>query len=278
MWKSSLRLFILLALVAALVLAWVFGRPQVEPLVAWLQGRGRGWGLLILALAYIPAALLLFPASLLTLGAGAVFGVPESVAAISLGSTLAAAVAFLVGRTLARGWIENRIAGNAGFRALDRAVAANGFRIVLLTRLSPAFPYGVLNYAYGLTKVRFRDFVLASWLGMLPGTLLYVSLGRGAKGVADLASALASGRAGAADVQQALLLLVGLLATAAVTLFVVRLARKSLRQALEDPPAETRPGEPGAYAPGSPSAKRQRMSSGISVPGLPASKRFNCLR
>ena len=233
---NYLRLLGLLALVGVAVLAWVFGRPHVEASVAWLEGRGRVWGLIILALAYIPAALVLFPASLLTLGAGAVFGVPEATLAISLGSTLAASVAFLVGRTLARRWVEEKIAGSPRFRALDRAVAANGFRIVLLTRLSPAFPYGLLNYAYGLTKVRFRDFVLASWIGMLPGTLLYVYLGRGAKGIAELATALFTGRAGARDFEQALLLFVGLLATVVVTVLVTRIARQSLRQALDDNP------------------------------------------
>jgi uncharacterized membrane protein YdjX (TVP38/TMEM64 family) len=226
-----------LALAAVMVLAWVFGRSSFDAAVEWLRGRGKVWGLVILALAYTPAALLLFPATLLTLGAGAVFGVPEATIAISLGSTFAAGVVFLVGRTLARHWVEGKFANSPRFRALDRAVADNGFRIVLLTRLSPAFPYTVLNYAYGLTKVRFRDYLLASWIGMLPGTLMYVYLGRGAKGIADLASVLFRGQASATDVEQGVLLLVGLLATVAVTVLVTRLARTSLRKALDEQPA-----------------------------------------
>ncbi len=235
--RPSPRLFAVLALTAAVVLAWVFGRSSVDAAIDWLRGRGKVWGLVILALAYTPAALLLFPATLLTLGAGAVFGVPEATVAISLGSTLAAAVVFLVGRTLARRWVEDRFANSPRFRALDRAVADNGFRIVLLTRLSPAFPYTLLNYAYGLTKVRFRDYLLASWIGMLPGTLMYVYLGRGAKGIADLASVLFTGRASATDLEQTLLLFVGLLATVAVTVLVTRSARKALRKALDEQPA-----------------------------------------
>lgn len=235
--RPYLRLLALLALTAAVVLAWIFGRPYFSASLDWLRGRGRGWGLVILALAYTPAALLFFPATVLTLGAGAIFGVPEATVAISLGSTFAACVAFLVGRTLARRWIEEKIAGSPRFRALDRAVAANGFRIVLLTRLSPAFPYTLLNYAYGLTQVRFRDYLLASWIGMMPGTLMYVYLGRGAKGMADLTASLWTGRASAADVQQALLLFVGLLATVAVTVLVTRLARNALRKALDEKPA-----------------------------------------
>jgi uncharacterized membrane protein YdjX (TVP38/TMEM64 family) len=229
-------LFAALALVAVVVLAWVFGRSSVEAAGDWLRGRGKVWGLAILALAYTPAALLLFPTYLLTLGAGAIFGVPEATIAISLGSTFAAGVVFLVGRFLARRWVEAKLANSPRFRALDRAVADKGFRIVLLTRLSPAFPYTLLNYAYGLTKIRFRDYLLASWIGMLPGTLMYVSLGRGARGIADLTSVLFTGRASAADLEQALLLLVGLLATVAVTILVTRLARKSLRTALDEQP------------------------------------------
>jgi len=232
--RPSYRLLGLLALTLAAVLAGVFGRQQFGASIDWLRGRGKVWGLVILALAYTPAALLFFPATVLTLGAGALFGIPEATEAISLGSTFAACVAFLVGRTLARRWVERQITASPRFRALDRAVAEHGFRIVLLTRLSPAFPYTLLNYAYGLTRVRFRDFLLASWLGMLPGTIMYVSLGRGAKGLADLGAALAEGRASAADVRQALFLFVGLLATVAVTVLVTRSARGALRKALAE--------------------------------------------
>jgi uncharacterized membrane protein YdjX (TVP38/TMEM64 family) len=212
----------------------VFGRPYWDASIDWLRNRGKITGLVILALAYTPAALLLFPASVLTLGAGAVFGIPEATVAISLGSTLAACVAFLAGRTLARRWVEEKIASRPRFAALDRAVAANGFRIVLLTRLSPVFPYGLLNYAYGLTRVRFRDYLLASWLGMLPGTLMYVLLGGSARGIADLAAALFQGRASAEDIEWTLFLLVGLLATVAVTVLVTRIARNALRKAMEE--------------------------------------------
>lgn len=233
-----LRLLVLLGLLTLGILAWVFGRQHVAAFAGWLEGRGKLTGLTILALAYTPAALLFFPATVLTLGAGAVFGIPEATVAVSLGSTLAACVVFLFGRTLARRWVEAKIAARPRFRALDRAVADNGFRIVLLTRLSPALPFTLLNYAYGLTRVRFRDYLLASWVGMLPGTVMYVSLGRSAKGIADLAAALFEGRAGASDVEQALFLFVGLLATVAVTVLVTRIARNALRKALHETEAD----------------------------------------
>src|SRR5437588_4901937 len=178
--KSTLRLLGLLALVAAVVLVSIFVpvRRWQEDFQEWAgAGHNKALALVVLALAYTPAALFLVPGSLLTLGAGGLFGVVEGTVAVSLGSTLAACVVFLVGRTLARRWVEERFAGSPRFRALDRAVAGQGFRIVLLTRLSPLFPYTVLNYAYSLTRVSFRDYVLGSWIGMLPGTVMYVYLG-----------------------------------------------------------------------------------------------------
>src|SRR5262249_32417622 len=129
---------------------------------------------------------LVIPGSLLTLAAGFAFGVVLGTVVVSAGSVTTAALAFGLGRTLARGWVEAKVAASPRFRAIDQAVAAHGFKIVLLTRLSPAFPFTLLNYAFGLTNVRFRDYLVASWLGMLPGTVLYVYLGSTVRELADL--------------------------------------------------------------------------------------------
>src|SRR5262249_10857542 len=156
---------------------------------------------------------LLIPGSFLTLGGGATFGL-WAVAPISLGSTAAAGVVFLFSRYLARQWVEERI-GSRRFQALDRAVGEQGFKIVLLTRLSPVFPFNFLNYAYGLTQVRFRDYLLASWIGMLPGTFLYVYIGSlGAEAVAGQKSPAEWAFFG-----------IGLALTIVVTALVTRLAR-----------------------------------------------------
>jgi uncharacterized membrane protein YdjX (TVP38/TMEM64 family) len=192
----------------------------------WVQELG-AWGPAVLAAAYIPAAVLFIPGSLLTLGAGFAFGVWRATVAVSLGSTLGAATAFLVGRTLARGWMEEKVARHPKFRAIDQAVAEQGFKIVLLTRLSPAFPFTFLNYAYGLTKVRFRDYVLASWIGMLPGTVMYVYLGSAVQNLADLAV-----RKEERGLGEKVLFFVGLAATVVVTVLVTRLARRALAKAV----------------------------------------------
>jgi uncharacterized membrane protein YdjX (TVP38/TMEM64 family) len=200
-------------------------------LLEWAQRAGP-LGALIIALAYVPAAVFFLPGAILTLGAGFALGVPLGVVAVSLGSTTGAAAAFLVGRTLARDWIATRVASDPRFEAMARAVEQQGFRIVFLARLSPVFPFNVLNYAFGITTVRLRDYVLASWLGMLPGTVMYVYLGSAAQNLAAVTAGQVEGGAG-----QRIAFLVGLLATAAVSITVTRIARRALAAAVEAAPA-----------------------------------------
>jgi uncharacterized membrane protein YdjX (TVP38/TMEM64 family) len=118
------------------------------------------------------------------------------------------------------------IEDNARFRAIDAAVGREGWKIVGLTRLSPAFPFNLLNYAYGITGVRLRDYFFASWVGMLPGTVMYVYLGSLAGSLATL-----GGRGGGRTPAQWALYVVGLLATIAVTVSVTRIARTALGEA-----------------------------------------------
>src|SRR5260370_10350132 len=185
-----LRALALLTLIAAAVAGLIVlsvNEPLREALGESLgRFRGSAWGPVAFAAVYALACLVL-PGSLITLAAGSLFGVVVGTAGVPLSSVTGACLAFWLGRTLARGLVEKRLAGNRRFRALDQAVAAGGFKIVLLTRLSPLFPFTLLNYAFGLTNVRFRDYVLASWIGMLPGTVMYVYLGSTVKDLAALA-------------------------------------------------------------------------------------------
>jgi uncharacterized membrane protein YdjX (TVP38/TMEM64 family) len=150
-------------------------------------------------------------------------------AAASIGSTLGAGAAFLVGRTLARKMVEERVAKDPRFRAIDQAVAQQGFRIVFLIRLAPVFPFNVMNYAFGLTKVRFRDYLLASWIGMFPATAFNVYLGSLLSSLAELDSPGPK----ASGLKQAFFY-VGLLATVAVVIYVTRTAKRALSQAVPD--------------------------------------------
>lgn len=235
--RTRLRLVLFAGLLIAAGAAAVL--LPVRDLLGGLLERVRGlgaWGPLLLAACYVPSSLLLVPGSLLTLGAGFLFGVGVGTAAVSAGSVAGACAAFGAGRTLARGPIEAKVAAYRRFRAIDEAVGRQGFKIVLLTRLSPLFPFTLLNYAYGVTRVSFRDYALASWIGMLPGTLLYVYVGSAARSLAELLAGDVEGGLG-----QKLLFGLGLLATVVVTALLTRIARRALREVVgENPDAPPR--------------------------------------
>ena len=185
------------------------------------------WGPLAFVALYALATVAFVPGAVLTLLAGGVFGVGTGVVVVLAGATLGASFAFLIARYLARGAVERALAGNTKFFALDRAIATSGRRIVFLLRLSPVFPFNLLNYALGLTNVRFVDFLLAS-PGMLPGTVLYVYTGA----VAGEAVAVAGGAAPEHGAWYYAVLGLGLLATIAVTILVTRIARRALDSAV----------------------------------------------
>ena len=214
--------------VAALAALIVLGRQAggyVLGFAGWVKGLG-AWGPVVFIAGYVLATVAFVPGVLLTLAAGAIFGLVQGVLYVFVAATLGASAAFLVGRYLARAAVERRIAANPRFAAIDRAVGAEGRKIVFLLRLSPVFPFNLLNYALGLTRVRFADFFLAS-VGMLPGTVLYVYSG---KLIGDV-TALASGAAVEKGAAYYAVLVLGLVATVAVTAFVTRTARRALRDA-----------------------------------------------
>jgi uncharacterized membrane protein YdjX (TVP38/TMEM64 family) len=222
-WKMVKAILVTAIICVLIVAGRTFNLQQVfQDALAWISGLGP-LGSMIFIFIYILACVLLLPGSVLTLGAGAVFGVVEGFIAVLIGATLGATCAFLVGRYLTRDWVSRRIAASEKFKAIDEAVAREGWKIVFLTRLSPVFPFNLLNYAFGLTRVSLKHYFFASWIGMIPGTLMYVYIGSLA---GDLASLGAGERA--RTTAEWILYGFGLLATIAVTVFVTRLARKAL--------------------------------------------------
>jgi len=212
-------------IVAAVVALVVFGQRaagRLPEFVAWVDGLGPVGPIVFIA-GYVVATLAFAPGSVLTLSAGALFGLIRGVLYAFVGATLGASAAFLVSRYIARRAVERRLAGNPRFSAIDRAIADQGRRIVFLLRLSPVFPFNLLNYALGLTRIRFADYFAAS-VGMLPGTLLYVYYGK----VAGDVAALAAGARVERGAGGYLLLAAGLVATILVTTIVTRVARKAL--------------------------------------------------
>jgi len=223
-----LKLLIGVAAAAALV---TLGRQlgaYVPQFAEWVDGLGF-WGPAVFVLGYAAATLAFVPGSILTMAAGAIFGLAKGTLLTFLGATVGSTFSFLVARYLARSAIERRLADRPRFRAIDRAVAKQGLKIIFLVRLSPVFPYNLLNYGLGLTRVKLRDYVLACF-GMIPGTFLYVYYGKALGSLAAVAGGVAPER-GAGDWA---LMGVGLAATVAVTAFVTHIARRALKEEVED--------------------------------------------
>ncbi|WP_107670556.1 TVP38/TMEM64 family protein [Cyanothece sp. BG0011] len=199
----------------------------LQNLLQWIQDLGT-IGYLIFTLVYILSAILLIPASILTLGAGAIFNVVKGSILVSIASMLGAIVAFLIGRYLARGWVSKQIEKYPKFQVVDEAVAQEGWKIVGLTRLSPVLPFVILNYAFGITQVSLKDYITASWFGMLPGTIMYVYIG---SLIGNIATLGAGGRE-RTSLEWALYI-VGLIATVLVTVYVTKLSQNALNNQIE---------------------------------------------
>ena len=218
------------ALLLGLGLVLAIGRlagDQLPALVARVESFG-AWGPLALIALYVVGSVALVPGSILTLTSGALFGLARGTLYAWVGASLGATAAFLISRYVARDRVARRLEGDDRLRRIDAAIEREGRRVVFLLRLSPVFPFALLNYALGLTRVRLVDYVVG-FLGMLPGTLLYVYQG-------VLVGEVAALGAGAVERGAAyyLVLILGLAATVAVTVLVTRLARRALHEETPD--------------------------------------------
>ncbi|MBI4502065.1 MAG: TVP38/TMEM64 family protein [Gemmatimonadetes bacterium] len=228
---TVVRWLSILLIVAALltIVRWLPIGHAMEATKGWISGLGV-WGPVALALWYIVATVLFVPGTILTLAAGAMFGLVVGMITVSIGSTLGASLAFLIARYVARDQIAAMAGRNRRFGAIDRAIGEGGWKIVALLRLSPAIPFNLQNYLYGLMRIRFWPYVVTSWLAMLPGTFLYVYLGH------------VTGVAMEADRSRTpgewTLLAVGLLATVVVTVYMTRLARRALHEHMSESAAD----------------------------------------
>ncbi len=209
--------------VLAAVVAIVVYLPAGEWFAAaarWAEGLGPA-GLVVFAAIYAVATVLMIPGSALTLIGGAAFGFTLGTFSVWSGATVGLGLAFLVARRFARERVSAWLEGRPSFAAIDRAVAKEGWKIVLLTRLTPVFPFSFQNYAYGLTGVSFLGYLIASAVGILPGTMLYVYI---ASGVADAVS----GRTGGLETA---IRVAGLVAFILAAVLITRTARRALREA-----------------------------------------------
>ena len=229
-----LKLGIIAVMVAGLIIAakqlGVTGyiNDALRSSLGWIDSLG-WWGPIIFALVYIIATVAFIPGSILTLGAGVIFGVIQGSIYVFIGATIGATLAFLVGRYLARDWVSQKIAGNKKFKAIDEAVGQEGLKIVLLTRLSPVFPFNLLNYAFGITGVSLRDYFFGS-VGMIPGTIMYVYIGSLAGNIAMIG---ATEQPTNPTIEWAIRI-IGFIATVAVTVYVTKIAKKALDSQIDE--------------------------------------------
>ncbi len=224
-----------LLLVAAAVLPV---RGWLAALVDAMRALGPA-GAVLFALVYALATVAMLPGTPLTLGAGYLYGPWVGSLVVAVGATSGAIAAFWLGRGLLRGSAEARIAAWPRFRALDAALARDGFRVVLLVRLSPVFPFNLVNYGMGLTGVGLLPYAAATFIGMLPAILLITGVGAGLSSIAELEGGADLGQRGQ------VLAGLGLAATAFVTAWIGRAARAALENTLPPDP----PDEPHAPAP-----------------------------
>ena len=226
--KSALaRVLALIAIVVALFLAMKFlpAREWLTNFNDWVGQMGVA-GIFIFIVVYAVATVLLAPGAILTIGAGFAFGLWKGFLAVSAGATLGAALAFLVARFIARDKIEAITQRNEKFRNIDEAVGKQGVKLIFLLRLTPVIPFNFSNYFYGLTGVKFWPYVFASWIGMMPGTFLYVYIGTAGKAAV---AAAAGGAAVKHGWQYWTFLVIGFAATVTVTIWVTKIARDALK-------------------------------------------------
>lgn len=231
-----MKLFLLILIVTGIVLFFVYGKGEwIARFSEWsLQHRVEG--AFVLAAIYSVAAVCLIPAALLTIVAGFILGLPVGCCAVILGATLGSCLAFLNGRFLFKEMVDEYLVKRyPQIQALTRVIRKNQFKVVLLLRLSPIVPYNALNYCLGLMPLDFLPYILGSFLGMMPGTLLYVYIGSTAASISDVASGNMK-----QTPEQQVLFWVGLALTILLTVAVTYLARRELRKELDgDAAAET---------------------------------------
>lgn len=211
------------AAVAALLVASRFlpVRQWLESFEEWVRGMGPA-GMFLYGAVYVAAVVLFVPGIVLTLGAGYLFGLGRGIVLVSIASTAAAALAFLIARYFARDAVRGLARKNPRFAAIDRAIGKEGWKVVALLRLSPLVPFSLSNYLYGLTAVRFLPYLATSWVAMLPATVLYVSLGAAGRKIGEKAPR---------SPWEWALLAAGLAATVAVTVLLTRVAKRELARA-----------------------------------------------
>jgi uncharacterized membrane protein YdjX (TVP38/TMEM64 family) len=220
--KQVVKIAAAILILAALIVAF-----RVLPVASWLRDfqtyvRGLGAiGYVVYVVVYAICVVAFVPASILTLGAGAIFGFAGGVIVVVIGATLGATLSFLLARTVMRKRVESMTAKNAKFRALDRAIARDGTKIVFLVRLAVVFPFTWLNYAFGLTAIPLWSYVAATFIGIIPATVAFVFVSSAATTAATTHASL---------ITKTVYIVGGIIAIA-VSVFIGRIATRAIKRA-----------------------------------------------
>jgi uncharacterized membrane protein YdjX (TVP38/TMEM64 family) len=228
--KSIGKILLVTCLITIAIAAAKYFQLQqlIYAALAWIKTLGYLAPIAFIGI-YNLATILLIPGSLLTLGGGFIFGAVWGSVYVLIAATVGATFAFLIGRYLSRDWVRQQLDKYPKFKAIEAAVSKEGLKVVLLTRLSPIFPFNLLNYAFGVTGVSLKDYVLGS-IGMIPGTLLYVYIG---SLVSDLALVGTSAQPDNPLLKWTIRS-IGLIATVAVTIYITRIAKKALDEQIAE--------------------------------------------
>lgn len=187
------------------------------------------WGPIVFIIIYNLATLLFIPGSILTIKGGCLFGLFWGCVYVLIAAMLGAILAFIIGRYLSKDWVYQQLEKHPKFQAIDQAVAQAGWKIVLLTRLSPLFPFNLLNYAFGVTNVSLKDYILGS-LGIIPGTIMYVYIGSITTNIAMIST---NNQPEELRIFNFLIQSLGLIATLFISIYITKIAQKSLNQNLK---------------------------------------------
>lgn len=242
--KRKLVLKISLILLIVILAYYLNSRGLFKKGLIWIENF-KPWSPLIFITGHILACVFLVPSFFFTFSAGVLFGLRPGFVYSLTGLVMGSLAAFLIGRFIARGWVLSLFSKSKRFRMLDEMVRRKGWKIVLLGRLSPIFPFTVGNYAFGLTKLSARKYFVATFIGTIPSTFVYVYLGVLTGSLAGLANGNH-----AYGPPEWLLFLIGILATVAVSLYLRRITKLALAESIrsEIPPIPEEAKEWSAYA------------------------------
>ncbi|XP_028086758.1 uncharacterized protein LOC114287570 [Camellia sinensis] len=229
--SSLFRFSLFLLLFASIAFAFISLPVEkiLKDFLLWIKQDLGPWGPLVLAIAYIPLTVCAVPASVLTLGGGYLFGLPVGFFADSIGATLGATAAFLLGRTIGRSYVISKLKNYPKFHAVAIAIQRSGFKIVLLLRLVPLLPFNMMNYLLSVTPVRLGEYMLASWVGMMPITFALVYVGTTLKDLSDVTHGWTE-----VSTTRWVLIAAGFMISVILMVYITKVAKASLDKALAE--------------------------------------------